>query len=206
MPAKQQAKPAAKAESAPWDRRKGESAKAYEAFLQYRDAHPKRSLRQVAQQRGCQPALVKRWSSQHAWPARAQAWDVAQAQEAERLRREQRQAAIAQQAEDAEHLRKLVRAFLKGLVQRDPETGELKLDASIKPRDAAVFYRLATDIEKSLPQPPEPEPDDGSEVLQALSTEELRAMLDYVREQIRREEAEEADEDAMEAAADKPAH
>jgi hypothetical protein len=179
--------------TAPWERRAGETAKAYAAFLSYRDAGPGRTLAQVAAARGCQLALVKRWSAKHEWRARARAWDAEQAREVERVRREQRRAEVEQQAEDAGLLRKLMRAFLKGLVRRDPETGELQLDPSIKPRDAVQFYRLAGDIDKSLPQPPEPEPDEGGEVLASLGTEELREMLAFARQQMRRGDDDGAD-------------
>lgn len=171
-------------ELAPWERRRGESAVAHQAFVLYRDLGPGRSLQQVAQARGCQVSLLKRWSSEYDWVSRARAWDAEQAQERERLRREQRRKALEQQAQDAELLRKLCRAFLQGLVQRDPDTGELKLDPRLKASDMASFYRLAQEIDESLPQPPQPAPEhNGDEALSELSTAELREMIEIARQQ-----------------------
>jgi hypothetical protein len=61
---------------APWDRRPGESAPAFEAFCVYREAGPQRNVRGVATQLGKARSLIFRWSSAHAWVNRASAWDV----------------------------------------------------------------------------------------------------------------------------------
>lgn len=58
-----------------WDRRDGESVKAYRAFIAYRDLGAERSLSKVAQQLSKSETIIKRWSSQFDWVARAQAWD-----------------------------------------------------------------------------------------------------------------------------------
>jgi hypothetical protein len=62
----------------PWDRQPGESIPAFEAFRAYREAGEARSLRQVARELRKSPSLIFRWSSSHAWVARALAWDIDQ--------------------------------------------------------------------------------------------------------------------------------
>lgn len=59
----------------PWERRKGETARAFEGFQAYRDMGSERGLRKVAEKIGTHQRSVERWSSQHDWVARAEAWD-----------------------------------------------------------------------------------------------------------------------------------
>lgn len=59
----------------PWDRQPGESAKAYQAFLTYRDQGEDRSIRTVAQVLNKSGALIGRWSGANDWVSRAAAWD-----------------------------------------------------------------------------------------------------------------------------------
>lgn len=46
----------------PWERQKGESAQAYEAFVTYRDMGSERSLQAVSQRLSKSIPLIKRWS------------------------------------------------------------------------------------------------------------------------------------------------
>jgi hypothetical protein len=64
----------------PWERMRGESAKAYQAFALYRDAGPARSVEKVqeALKAGGTPksaGLLYRWSGAWDWGERAQQWD-----------------------------------------------------------------------------------------------------------------------------------
>lgn len=59
-----------------WEKKDNESAKAYEAFLHYRDLPAgERSLAKVAQELGKSTTLMSRWSTEHGWVTRAAAWD-----------------------------------------------------------------------------------------------------------------------------------
>lgn len=75
-----------------WDRQVGESARAYAAFIVYRDLGDSRSLAKVGQRWGRKPArsLICRWSSRHAWVARVAAWDHHERRVADDARREER--------------------------------------------------------------------------------------------------------------------
>ncbi|MBR0060328.1 MAG: hypothetical protein IJP68_02505 [Selenomonadaceae bacterium] len=54
-----------------WERRRGESYPAYEAFKIYLD---KRNLREVAQALSKNESLIRRWSAKNHWRERADAW------------------------------------------------------------------------------------------------------------------------------------
>ena len=71
-----------------WDRREGESKKAYQAFCDYRDMGTSRSLRSLHEQYRKQSlnnaqakpptireASIFQWSSKHDWQNRVSAWD-----------------------------------------------------------------------------------------------------------------------------------
>jgi hypothetical protein len=59
----------------PWDCQPGETAKAYQAFVTYRDIGPARSVRKVAESLGKSETLISGWSSKHHWVSRTAAWD-----------------------------------------------------------------------------------------------------------------------------------
>jgi len=58
-----------------WERQKGESPQAYEAFVIYRDLGPERSLREVSQRLGKSKTLMDRWSRTHKWVERCRAYE-----------------------------------------------------------------------------------------------------------------------------------
>lgn len=62
----------------PWDRMPREGARAFEAFVAYRDMGPARSTAKVAKQLGKSKALMDQWSSKWSWVARTRAWDEEQ--------------------------------------------------------------------------------------------------------------------------------
>jgi hypothetical protein len=59
----------------PWDRQPGETSKAYEAFVTYRDMGPGRTTAKVAQALGKSTTVIHKWSSLHHWVSRSAAWD-----------------------------------------------------------------------------------------------------------------------------------
>lgn len=60
----------------PWERQPGESAKAYEAFSEYRDMGTSRSLAKVGQKLGKSKTMMDKWSKKHSWVNRAEQWDL----------------------------------------------------------------------------------------------------------------------------------
>ena len=59
----------------PWERQPDESARAFEAFVFYRDTHP-RSLRSVSETLDKSKSLIEGWSSAHGWVKRCAQWDA----------------------------------------------------------------------------------------------------------------------------------
>ena len=64
------------ADMQPWERQDGETAKAYEAFSEYRDMGAERSLAKVGQKLGKSKAQMEKWSKKYSWVARAEQWDL----------------------------------------------------------------------------------------------------------------------------------
>lgn len=58
-----------------WERQRGESQKAFEAFTVYRDLESERSLVKVGQKLGKSSTLIERWSVQWSWVERARLYD-----------------------------------------------------------------------------------------------------------------------------------
>lgn len=68
-----------------WDRREGETSRAYAAFRAYRDLGPRRTHRELPPPYNTQ--AVEGWSRHNDWVARASAWDdhAAMVEDGERL-------------------------------------------------------------------------------------------------------------------------
>jgi len=62
----------------PYDRLENETSKAYQAFVVYRDLGGLRTIDAVAQELNKSHALIGRWSRQHSWVERTEAWDTDQ--------------------------------------------------------------------------------------------------------------------------------
>lgn len=60
----------------PWEPQGKESSVAYQAFAEYRDLGPDRSLDQVGRKLGKSQALMERWSSKYDWVKRAREFDT----------------------------------------------------------------------------------------------------------------------------------
>ena len=61
----------------PWERQRGETLKAFEAFRTYRDMEG-RSLSKAGRLLGKSKAVLERWSSANEWQKRVAAWDAEQ--------------------------------------------------------------------------------------------------------------------------------
>ena len=95
--------PDEKRDKQPWERCKGESRKAYDAFCCYRDQDATRTLAAVGKALGKSAALMEQWSARWGWVERAHAWDDhAAAVASDRLLDAQ---ADAKAAENEENLR-----------------------------------------------------------------------------------------------------
>lgn len=82
--------------------RNGESQKAYEAFVTYRDMGVQRSLAKVAEKLGKSSQIISRWSAKHAWGERVAEWDAQQFQKADNKREKMREKLIEDELADYE--------------------------------------------------------------------------------------------------------
>lgn len=174
-----------------WDRRPGETSKAFAAFRGFLELGPIRTLAKAARAAGRSVGLYKRWSPQWGWVERALAWDETQAREADDARQQLRRQLAEATLRDADQLRRLAMAKLSSLVIKDPATGQVSLDPAVTARDAVAVYRLhlalmgVKDGEGSgSAKSGEPR----SPYLSSLSDEELRAYLEALRARIQEPE------------------
>jgi hypothetical protein len=134
-------------EAESWERRRGETGPAYRAFEGYRELGPGRSVHRAAQVVGKSTRLLERWSARWGWVERAAAWDDAQSRAAheaalEEVRREEKQL-----FEDARRLRTIA---LQTFVQRDPASGETKVNPRLTPATALRLYQTYVDLVKTV--------------------------------------------------------
>lgn len=138
----------------PWDRQKGESARAFEAFLVYLQMGPERSVRAVAQKLSKSYTLAGRWSSTYHWVERCRAWDnylqreAKKAAVAEIRKMNQRHISMAQQIQDA---------VLQALIDLGSDI--------VTPQNFAAVVKLSTDLERQSME---------AEAKETISSEELR--------------------------------
>ena len=121
----------------PWERQKGESDKAFEAFSIYRDMGADRSLRAVGQKLGKSRALMERWSVSYKWLERVRAYE-------NELEKEAREQAIKDRKE---MIRRHI-GFAK-LMQKKAQDALRELSVEdMSPKEIREYIRLATDLER----------------------------------------------------------
>ena len=121
----------------PWDRQKGESARAFEAFLVYLQMGPERSVRAVAQKLSKSYTLAGRWSSTYHWVERCRAWDNYLQQEAKKA------AATAVRNMNRRHAQ-LAAAIQGTAMQALQERGA----DMVNPNNFAAIVKLAAELER----------------------------------------------------------
>ena len=93
-------------ERKPWDRSKGETRKAYEAFLAYRDLGPSRTLLGAAAALSKSGALMAGWSKKWGWVDRVACYEEFTRAESEHIAFERRVEEQLREQEDRERQRK----------------------------------------------------------------------------------------------------
>lgn len=163
----------------PWERLRGESAPAFQAFALYRDMGADRSLAKVAKELGKSATLIERWSARDAWVTRVDAWDVEQ----DRLWRAQQ---LASRREVGKRHLRIANAMQGRLVD-----ALARLDVStMSPRDIAHWLEISAKVQRqALGQGDRTEltgADGGPLELASLSPGEARARLAEVSAEIQR--------------------
>ena len=121
----------------PWDRQKGESARAFEAFLVYLQMGPERSVRAVAQKLSKSYKLAGRWSSTSHGVERCRAWDNYLQQEAKKA------AAAAVRNMNRRHAQ-MAAAIQGTAMQALQERGA----DMVNPNNFAAIVKLAAELER----------------------------------------------------------
>ncbi len=121
----------------PWERQKGESAQAYEAFVTYRDMGPERSVTRVSQSLNKSRGLIGRWSSQWNWTERVRAYDNELEKEARAKAVKDRKAMTERHIGIAMQVQKKALEALASLSVED-----------MSPKDVKEYIKMATDLER----------------------------------------------------------
>jgi Phage terminase small subunit len=120
-----------------WERQKGESRKAYEAFRIYRDMGATRSLAKVAEKLGKSKTLIERWSRRDNWVERCRQYD-------EYMEREYLLQQIEERRKMAERHAKQAMIFQNKVLERLRSLNPKELS----PNDLIRWFDIAVKIER----------------------------------------------------------
>lgn len=120
-----------------WERRKGESEKAYEAFTCYRDMGAKRSVSAVSEKLIKSRQLISRWKSTYEWDERCREWD-------NQLQREAKKKAADKLSKIAQRQIKIAMRLQNAALQALADTKP----GDISPKDIVAFIKTVTAIER----------------------------------------------------------
>ena len=121
----------------PWERQKGESTKAYEAFSEYRDMGANRSIAKVAEKLGKSNQLLGRWSRTWDWVKRAAAWDA-----------EQDRLARIQNTEEIKKMRKRHTDLATAMLVKSAKALQRIPEDEIKASDISRMVETASKLER----------------------------------------------------------
>lgn len=121
----------------PWERQKGESAQAYEAFVTYRDMGPARSQRAVSEKLSKSRQLISRWSSTWDWQERVRAYE-------NELEKEARAKAVRDRKDMTERHIKIAMQVQKKALEA---LASLSVE-DMSPKDVKEYIKMATDLER----------------------------------------------------------
>ena len=121
----------------PWERQKGESEKAYEAFAIYRDLGEKRTFAAVAERLRKSDTLIRRWKEQWNWQERVRIYDNELEKEARAKAVKARKAMTERHIGIAMQLQKKALEALQELSVED-----------MTPKDIREYIKMATDLER----------------------------------------------------------
>lgn len=125
-----------------WERRKGESGAAFQAFCLYRDLPyseepTSRSLSKVGQRLGKSTALMARWSTAHEWVERCREYD----NEIQREELEARKVAVKKMQQ--EHIR-----LARKMTEKAKKALEELSIMNMKPQDITAMMKAGADLER----------------------------------------------------------
>lgn len=121
----------------PWERQKGESAQAYEAFSIYLGMGAERSLSAVAKKLSKSLPLIKRWSREKEWQERIRAYD-------NDVERQARRKAVAARKDMVDRHIGIAMQLQKKALQA---LGSLSVE-DMTPKDIKEYIKMATELER----------------------------------------------------------
>jgi len=140
-----------------WERGEGETARAYEAFREYRDLGSSRSLAKAAERVGKSGRLVKKWSRNHSWSARAQAYDEYIEKKRQGVYETKLGELNAAHLDMVKSARESVMVPLRALIKRIEKVGEESIGAAAEVENIPIekllsivrpYVKLALDVIK----------------------------------------------------------
>jgi hypothetical protein len=126
-----------------WERQPQETARAYSAFVKYRDLAEKRSFVRVAQQLGCSSQNIERWAHRWAWELRCYEYDLV---EEERWREQASRDRIQmrrRQIQLGQVLQSIAAYAVRGWQQRI----EQQLPLDLRPDEVLSMMKLGSELE-----------------------------------------------------------
>ena len=129
--------PKSRDDTMPWERQKGESEKAFEAFALYRDMGTDRTITAVVNELGKSRSLIDRWKDRWKWKERVKEYDVDNDRKAKKAVEKSITEMYSRQTKIALQIQAKA---LEALNTLDPK------DMSI--RDIKEYIKMATDLER----------------------------------------------------------
>jgi len=121
----------------PWERQKGESEKAFEAFAVYRDMGEKRTFTAVAEKLQKSGSLIRRWKDRWGWIERVREYDNG-------LEKEARTQTVKARKEMTDRHIKISMQLQKKALSALAELEVYKMS----PKDIKEYIKMATDLER----------------------------------------------------------
>ena len=121
----------------PWERQAGESEKAFEAFIVYRDLGQDRTITAVGKQLAKSRNLIDRWKEKYNWSERVRMYDNELEKQAMAKAVKERRAMTERHIKIAMQMQKKALEALQALNKKD-----------MSPRDIKDYIKLATELER----------------------------------------------------------
>lgn len=121
----------------PWERQKGESEKAFEAFAAYRDMGSERTISAVVKKLEKSRTLIDRWKERWDWQERVRAYD-------NELEKEARAKAVKGRKDMTERHIKIAMQVQKKALEA---LASLSVE-DMSPKDVKEYIKMATDLER----------------------------------------------------------
>ena len=126
-----------------WERQPKETAKAYAAFVKYRDLNERRTLKKVGEMSGWSTQNIERWSRRWAWTHRVYLFDCA---EEEKWREQSARDRVAHRRRQVQLGQAIQSVAAHGLAEWQRKI-EMKLPLGLAPEQIATLLKLGDDLE-----------------------------------------------------------